>query len=221
MRGDDGRTLLPSLSRLPEALPEAAPVDVASARAEEDRALARRPDFQRFDILRDRSRIEAELARNQQKPGVDVTLFGSRQFGAGDPARGESVLGASLVLDIPILNRVQTGREQSAEATTAKTEEQKRFARDRIVADVRGSLVTIEASVQRAAMAQREVQVAMQLAGGELRRFDLGESNLLLVNLREQASAEAAIRQIDAQADLQRATANFRAATARDLTDRP
>ena len=216
VRADDGTSLLPPLSRLPKAFPDAAPIDVPSARAEEDRALARRPDFQRFDILRDRSRIEADLARNQQKPAVDVTLFGSRQFGAGDPARGESVLGASLVLDIPILNRVQTGREQSAEATIAKTDEQKRFARDRIVADVRGSLVTIDASLQRAALAQKEVQVATQLAGGELRRFELGESNMLLVNLREQASAEAAIRQIDAQADFQRATANFRAATARD-----
>jgi outer membrane protein TolC len=218
LRGDDGTSLLPPLSRLPKAFPEVVPIDVPSARDVEDRALARRPDFLRFDLLRDRSRIDADLARNQRKPAVDVTLFGSRQFGAGDPARGESVLGASLVLDIPILNRVQNGRERSAGAAVAKTEEQKRFARDRIVADVRGSLVTIEASAQRAAMAQREVVVAAQLAVGELRRFELGESNLLLVNLREQSSAEAAIRQIDAHADYQRATANFRAATASDRT---
>jgi len=218
LRGNDGTSLVPPLSRLPRAFPEAVHVDVPSARAAEERALALRPDFRRFDLLRDRSRVEADFASNQMKPAVDVTLFGARQFGPGDPARGESVLGVSLVLDIPILNRVQTGRVQTAEATIAKTEEQKRFARDRIVADVRGTLVTIEASLQRASMAQKEVLVATQLAGGELRRFELGESNLLLVNLREQASAEAAIRQIDAQADFERATANFRAATARDLS---
>lgn len=218
LRGDDGTPLYPSLARLPRTLPETTAPDIPNARVEEDRALARRPDLRRFDILRDRSRIEADLARNQQKPAVDVTLYGARQFGPADPTRGEPVFGASVVLDIPILNRVQTGREQSAEATIAKNEEQRRFARDRVVADVRTSLVAIETSRQRAAMARKEVEVATQLAAAELQKFELGEGNLLLVNLREQARAEAAIREIDALADFQRALANFRAATARDLS---
>lgn len=216
-RGADGGALTPPLRRLPRALPEAVAADIPNARAEEELAVARRPDVKRFDLIRDRSRIEADLARNQQKPAIDVTLYGARQFGAGDPARGEPVAGVSLVLDIPLRNRVQIGREQGAEATIAKTEQQKRYARDRIVADVRAALVTIEASRQRAAMAQKEVGVATQLAQAELRRFELGEGNLLLVNLREQANAEAAIREVDALADFQRAVANFRFATARDL----
>lgn len=218
LRGDDGASVLPPPPRLPTSLPEATPMDVPNVRAEEERALARRPDLKRFDITRERSRIEADLARNQQKPAVDVTVFGARQFGPGDATRGEPVLGASIVLDLPILNRVQTGREQSAAATIAKTEEQKRYARDRIVLDVRASLVTIETSRQRASMARKEVEVATTLAEAELRRFELGDGNLLLVNLREQAKAEAAIREVDALAELQRAVANFRASTARDLT---
>ncbi len=217
VRDDDGAAIAPPPSRLPPTLPPAEPIDVSHSHSEEARALARRPDLKRYDIVRDRSRIEADLARNQQKPAIDVTLFGARQFGAGDPAKGESVLGASVSLDIPVLNRVQTGREQSAEAAIAKTNEQQRLARDRIVADVRTALVTIEASRDRAAMAEKEVAVAATLAKAELRRFELGEGNLLLVNLREQANAEAAIREIDALADYHRALANFRAATARDL----
>ena len=215
-RTSDGASLSPSLVRLPNALPDAPPMDISSRSAEEARALAQRPDLKRFDLVRDRSRIDAELARNQQKPAIDVTLFGARQFGPGDPARGEPVAGASIVLDIPILNRVQNGREQSAEAAIGKTEDQKRFARDRAVADIRASLLTIEASQKRAVLAQKEVQVATQLAQGELRRFELGEGNLLLVNLREQATAEAALREIDARADVHRAIASFRAATARN-----
>jgi len=170
-------------------------------------------------MIRDRSRIEADLARNQQNPGIDVTVFGARQFGPEMDKRFDPVVGTSVLLDIPILNRVNEGRERSAEAAIAKAEDQKRFARDRIVADVRNALVTMDASRQRAAMAQREVKVATELAKAELRRFELGDGNLLLVNLREQANAEAAIREIDALADLQRAVANFRAATARDVRD--
>lgn len=216
-RGPDGGALTPPLRRLPRALPEAVAVDIPNIHAEEELAVARRPDVKRFDLIRDRSRIEADLARNQQKPAIDLTLYGARQFGPGDPARSEPVAGVSVVVDIPIRNRVQIGREQGAEATIAKTEQQKRFARDRIVADVRAALVTIDASRQRASMAQKEVEVATLLAQGELRRFELGEGNLLLVNLREQANAEAAIREVDALADYQRAVASFRFATARDL----
>jgi len=217
IRGADRQPLVPDASRLPRRLPAPAPVDVLGGRAEEERALARRPDVKRFDLVRDRSRIEADLARNQQKPGIDVTLYGARQFGPGDPIRGEPVVGAALVLDIPILNRVQNGREQTAEASVAKASDQQRFARDRVVADVRTALASIDAAQKRASMAENEARVAAQLADAELRRFDLGESTLLLVNLREQANAEAKVREIDAVADFHRAEASFRAATARDL----
>jgi outer membrane protein TolC len=216
LRAEDGTTRIPEPPRLP-ALKDAEGDALPSARAEEERALARRPDLRRFEMSRERSRIEADLARNQQRPAIDVMLWGARQFGPGDPARGEPILAGSVVLDIPILNRVSIGREQAAEATISRLEEQRRFTRDRIVADVRATLIAIDAARQRAAMAKKEVEVATQLARAELRRFELGDGNLLLVNLREQTNAEAAIREIDALADYHRAVAMFRAATARDV----
>lgn len=217
LRGASREPMVPDARRLPRSLPPPSPIDHLGGKAEEDRALVRRPDVKRFDLLRDRSRIEADLARNQQKPGIDVTLYGARQFGPGDPVRGEPVIGAALVLDIPILNRVQNGREQSAEAAAAKATDQQRFARDRVVADVRSAVAAIDAAQKRAVMAESEARIAAQLADAELRRFDLGESTLLLVNLREQANAEAKVREIDAAADFHRAEASFRAATARDV----
>lgn len=217
-RSSDGSARVPLAARLPHALPEPARLE-ADARREEERALARRPDLKRFDLLRERSRIELDLAANQQNPALDLTLFAARQFGAGDPARGEPVLGASVVLDVPILNRVQTGREQAARASVAKTDEQQRFARERIVADVRALLEAIRVSRERALLAREEKRVASELAQAELRRFELGEGNLLLVNLREQAIAEAALRELDALVDYQRAVVGLRAATVRDLPD--
>jgi outer membrane protein TolC len=217
LRDDNGRSRVPSPLRLPSKLPRPAAIPTASAEREEARALAERPDLKRFQLARERSRIDAELASNQQNPAVDLTVFGARQFGDGDPARGETVVGASLSLELPVLNRVQNGREQSANAAVARTDEQTRFARDRAVADVRSSLVAMETSRQRAAMAGAELRLATELAEAELRRFELGEGNLLLVNLREQAYAEAALREADASADYHRAVVNFRATTMRDV----
>ena len=78
--------------------------------------------------------------------------------------RGEPVIGAALVLDIPILNRVQNGREQSAEANASKSDAQRAFARDRVVADVRNAVASIDAAQKRAAMAEAEARVAATLA---------------------------------------------------------
>ncbi len=217
LRGSDGAPAVPSPSSLPPQLPPPEAPDLLPLSNAEQRALARRPDVKRLDLIRERGRIEADLARNQQRPAIDLTLFGARQFGPGEVARGEPVLGAAVVLDIPILNRVNEGRERTAEASIAKAEQQQRLARDRVLVDVRAAMVTFDASRQRAAMARQEVELATQLAKAELQKLELGEGNLFWVNLREQANAEAAVREVDALAEVQRAVANFRAAVAQDL----
>lgn len=217
LRDENGEPVSPNPNRLPQSVPDAHALDLPSPKAEEERALARRPDLKRFDALRDRSLIEADYASNQALPALDATVYGARQFGDGDPARGQTVVAGAVVLDIPILNRVQTGRARAAEAAVARTEAQRRYARDRVVADVRTALATIEASRDRAHVAKRELEVATQLAQAELRRFELGEGTMLVVNQREQGTAEAAIREIDALAEYHRATASYRAATAKDL----
>ena len=51
----------------------------------------------------------------------------------------------------------------------------------------------------------------------ERRKFDLGDSNLLLVNLREQATADAAFLEVVAKQEYFRARADLRAAIASDV----
>lgn len=49
---------------------------------------------------------------------------------------------------------------------------------------------------------------------GERRRFDLGDSNLIFVNQREIAAAEAQVARVDAWADAQKAGVDLRWAQA-------
>lgn len=73
----------------------------------------------------------------------------------------------------------------------------------------------LEAARQRVLVARREVALATELEAAERQRFEQGDSTLLIVNLREQATAESKVREIDAVLDFQRALANYRAATMR------
>jgi outer membrane protein TolC len=210
VRDAQGRTRTPGADELPPGLPEPAALDPGCVRREAEAAPERRPEARRFDAQRAQQAVEREWAENQRRPAIDVTVAASQDLGPGPANRNGPVLEASLVLDIPILNRSATGREQAASAAMQRAEELGRFARDRIAADVRDALSAIEAARQRVTVARNELSLARTLAAQERERFNLGDSTLLVVNLREQAAAEAEVREIDALLEYHRAVAAWR-----------
>jgi len=119
------------------------------------------------------------------------------------------------VLDVPLLYRAPIGRIRLVEAGLSKLEAQLRLAKDRVAADVKDARSALDAARERVKFTRQEVEVATKLEAGERQKFELGDSNLLFVNLRETQSAEARLREIDALLDYHRAVALFRAAVAR------
>ncbi|MBK7861195.1 MAG: hypothetical protein IPJ65_21810 [Archangiaceae bacterium] len=86
--------------------------------------------------------------------------------------------------------------------------------RERVRVEVADGLSASRAAAERAALMTRELELARALEDGERRRFELGDSNLFLVNLRETQTFEAALREVDARADWHRASADLTAALA-------
>ena len=207
LRGNDGRILAPLPSRLPAKLPEAAPA--VFPRSDEEQALRNRPELARLSAQRSRAEVELRLAKNQSMPAVDTMLAVSGDLGAGDPGRAKPVVEAMVLVDIPLFNRAALGRADSARAEQARLDQQLRLQGDRVVLDVQNARVSLRVSEERARLAASELEVAKNLASAEWTRFTLGESTVLLVNLREQSSAEADLRHIDALADYRRALANY------------
>jgi cobalt-zinc-cadmium efflux system outer membrane protein len=219
LRGGDGEPVLPDDARMPSALPSPEPSMLE--RADVGAALARRPDVQRLETKRQQLDVELRLQRNQLLPGLDVGMAVSKDLG-GPPRAEASKLGpveleVNAVLDVPLLYRAPLGRVQSARAELSKLDAQLRLARDRVAVDVRDATSALGAALERARLAQREVQVAELLERGERTRFTLGDSTLLFVNLREQTTAEARLREVDALSDSQKAAAALRLALAEPL----
>lgn len=96
----------------------------------------------------------------------------------------------------------------------SRLDAQARLIRDRIRAELADVLSAIAAARQRVRIAQEEVRLAREVEEAERVRFSLGDGNILFVNLREQATVEAALREIDALLDYHRAQAAYRAALA-------
>jgi outer membrane protein, heavy metal efflux system len=187
-------------------------VDAARGATDEKLALERRPEPKRFQLAAQQAGIEYDFAKNQQKLGLDLVVAGSKDLGRGAPTLLRPELEVMVLVDVPLLNRVNDGRAQSADAARARASQQARFAKDRVVADVRDAASAMDLARRRFVAARSEVQVAKSLVELEQQRFDLGDGTLLIVNLREQSLGEAELREVDAVADFHKATASRTAA---------
>lgn len=218
LRDDRGEPLLPDASRLPAELPapEAMPDEQAPLYSAEDAATAlkNRPELERLRLQREQFRVERDWARNQAWPALDLIAQVSQDFGPGNELRQQTVVEGGVSVDIPTLNRVARGRRQSAEAAMARLDALTRLAADRIQTEIADARSATFAAAQRVRIAQAEVRVSREVEEAERTRFDLGDSNILFINLREQATVEAALREIDARLDYHRARAAYRAALA-------
>lgn len=219
-RDEAGRAIRPASERLPRGFPDPAPLPTSYA-GELETAFARRPELERLRAQRDQTRVEERWADNQRMPAVDLAVMGSQDLGQGSVKREPFELEAGLVIDIPLERNVAEGRLRAARAQRARVDAQERFTIDRIEADVRDAAVALRTAFERVGVAKQEVSLAHQLEAGERERFELGDSSLLIVNLREQAALEAEVRAIDALADYHKARAALEAATARLLEPKP
>ena len=217
VRDERGDPMIVSALRLPSTLPEPAALDSATVKRDGDHARGNRPDVRRFLLQSQQTEVERRFAANQLAPAIDLRVAGVADLGRNpDPlntSRERPELQLGLVVDIPLLNRANDGRVKAADATLTRLEDQRRLMQDRVGAEVADAVSALEAARQRVLVARREVALALELEAAERQRFDQGDSTLLIVNLREQATAESRVREVDAALDFQRALANYRAAT--------
>lgn len=214
LRNEAGEPVVPAQQRLPDALPEphaqGRPLTEQLAMAKDNRV-----EPKRFALQAESLKIEHAFAKNQLLPGLDLQIAGSTDMGPAMPSRpdlSQPVLELSLFLDVPLQARVMQGRARAAEAQANRARLQLGYAQDTIASEVQDALSALRVSSERIEAARNEVAAARALEEGERIRFEHGDSQLLIVNLREQQTAEARLREVDALLDHQRAHVMLRAA---------
>lgn len=212
LRDANGKPRVATPGELPP-FAEPKPLVVGSVEVEVKKAIARRPEILRLEEQKKQVGYEQEVAKNGAKPAFDFQLVAAKDFGSGPTQLVPTQLEIGLVIEIPLLARGPDGKAAQAAAKADKLDYQLTFARDRIAADVRDALSLEETARARLALARSELALAKKLAAAERDALFLGQSTLLLVNLRETAVAEAGAREVVALADRERAVAVFRAVT--------
>ncbi len=176
-------------------------------------AARRRPELELLQLRIDQASAEADLAANQTLPQLDVVVEGAASL-SGRPCadREDLELFVGGQLKVPIQRRRALGELQQAEAKRSKLRIERGFLQDRISNELLDARSAMRAAAQQVDLNEQNVDRAALLVTAEQRKFDLGLSNLLNVQLREGQLASARAQRVDARLRLDLARAAYRAA---------
>ena len=217
-RGPDDLPITPARERLPQDLPAAElPARLGDVSLLESVAELR-PELRRVRLLKEKVEVDLRLARNATLPNLDLTLGVTRNEGGGpfpDLQRNETRAG--LEFRIPLQRNEALGRTQVSEAELRRLDQDLYFVRDRIRVEIKDGWSALAAASELLIVARRNVELSDLLVKAEQTRLRQGATDLLALQIREQALLEAQFAVVSAQADFFAALADYRAATAEDL----
>lgn len=209
-----GSPVVPTTEQLPVRFPEPSLDSLQELETDIQIALQRRPEVARLKAQADQNDIDLRLARNSARPVVDLNAgFISESGYDATVRRGPQEFKAGLSFEFTPRNRTARGKEAAAKAKARQIEIRMGFLRDQIRAEVQDAASAVSAARERLRLLGDEVRVSQELEAAERTRFEIGDGTLFMLNVREQATLDAAIREALAHADFERARAAYDYAT--------
>lgn len=216
LRGGDGAPSRPDGSRLPASSRAFETIAVSGidlpAFAE---ARANRPELRLLDNTIKRTLQRIALDENALKPKLNLELGLARDIGAiaeGGPSREGTDTVFGLEFSMPLQRRAAKGKLQQSRAKLEEQRQEQRQLQDSIEIELRNIVLELNAARELAELARLEVSQAQALRDAERQRFESGASDFFLVNLREQATADAQRRHLYALLEARIARTNYDAA---------
>jgi outer membrane protein TolC len=211
-RDSDGEPQMPPASRLPARLET-----VAIAPLPPGNELPNRPDVAAVENRIAQARERLAQDRNVLQPRLDLKVEASQDIGAigeGGSSRSGTETKVGLSFSVPLQRRAALGKVAETEASIAVLEAQRRRIAEDIGVQLSAVSTDVKAAAQLLALVEDEARQAEAVAQAERRRMQLGTSDLLRVALREEAAADARVREVDAALRQALARAELAAATA-------
>lgn len=173
------------------------------------------PEVRRQRLVLEQTGIDRELAGNQFLPKLDFSVEAGENL--GNPVYGLSKfrMNGGIFFEFPIPSRAASARISQAEAQWVRQEATASLTLVRIRNQIADSGVALGLAHERLKLASSELELAKKLVDLESKRFLEGDSNLLLLNIREQNLAEAEIRKFEAFSEMKRSEIDLRAAQGR------
>ncbi len=174
-----------------------------------NRAIKERPEFAAIAVQLSQLEIDKDLQQNQFLPRLDFKAEYSKDNGVGSTKLDDDNTTLSLQFQVPLQYRNIRGQRDQVSANIRKVEFERQLLERQWRAELTALQKNLEVATQRRELSLQEFDLAKQLENGERTRLRQGDTNVLIVNLREQASAEASLRIVETTADVLRAYASL------------
>lgn len=200
---------------LPALFPKTSPVSEKEVGPAISQSFVKRPELRRIGLVMEKLGIDQKLAKNALLPNLDLTASVSENLGPGPyKDRKETETSIGIEFKVPLQRNEAKGRLQTISAELERLTADAKFARERIVTEIRDAYSAITAAHEQISQTKRNVELAVQLEQAESKRFEQGATDLFALQIREQATFDGRLLEIDAQAEFFRAQADYEAATA-------
>ena len=159
--------------------------------------LSARPELRKLQTAIERVRRDIELRRNNLRPRLDFGVELARDLGSvaeGGLSRSGTDTIVSLTFNLPLQRRAARGKLAQSEAKLTELQQQLRLTQDQLRSEIQSLLLQLDATRELVGLVEEEVEQAQLLQRAEQQRFANGASDFFLVNLREQAAADAWVR---------------------------
>lgn len=157
---------------------------------------------------------ELEFGENLLKPRVDFNLETTNDRGEMNDSRDSKTLDTREVrgmvtLSIPIERNLGEGNKQAARAKLRALGQQLKYLEQYIRVTLDRLVIQLNIANDIVDNATKEIELASILEKAEKKRFRQGASDFFVINIREENTASARIKKVDAYLKYQKAYADY------------
>jgi outer membrane protein TolC len=192
-RNENGDPVIPSPAETYEDYPEKLAVLLQNLDLDSDidELIKKRPDMKNLALTLEKSNVDVELAKQDLRPQVDVT---TEYFKRTVDHRPEMPLDYMMVMahvSVPIERNLGNGNIAAARARRMVAEKYLNLGHQSYKVDVMSLRQALGLQLEKVRQSEIEFIKSKELVASENYKFHKGGGNLFLVNLREQAMANA------------------------------
>lgn len=156
------------------------------------------PAFRWIKVQQQLLRQEERFARALRLPQLNLALEGARDMGRLPNTQTDpDHLRAGLFLEIPIENNKGRGKVAQVDAKLRALQHRTTWLEREWQTRLEQNKIALNTTRQQLELQNREVDAASKMARAEVRRLQQGDSDVFILNLREQDEADARIRLVE------------------------
>lgn len=176
-----------------------------------DELINKRPDMKNLALTVEKADVDLELAKQDLKPRVDVTTEYFQRTVDHPQGMPRDYLMVMAQVSIPIERNLGQGNIAAARARQMIAQKKMIYGRQSFSVDVLSLRQALPLQLEQVKQSEIEFTKAKELVVSETYKFKSGGGNLFLVNLREQAQANAEASYHEARLDFMNTLLSYQA----------